>query len=232
MLPDSFYFAAGTYIPARINEFTSHFIAVYNWLNTYWLVKFFTSAFLEIHALLDQGDTQMKKAITVYLFITWGWSWACSLYRLVTFEFINEEDKVVAEKKVIVGWNLLHEDGPAGSANTSSSSAAAAASPSRRRAASPSPRLTLKQDIKAFQQQVRAGKMKLSLITECTFMIDECVSEQSHIDNFVFAAQRRLPPAEYSDDREDFMIIFDYSRMGATTHIFKLLSKVSIYICA
>ena len=140
--------AVGTYIPARVAEFIVHLTTVYDWLRTWPVLKLIINSFLQVHSLLDHGEKQMKKAIYVYLFITYATEWTRYILRLVTFEFINEEDKVVAEKKVIVGWNLLHEEG-AGSTT--------AASPSRRRAASPSPRLTLKQDIKAFQQQVRAG---------------------------------------------------------------------------
>ena len=229
------------YCPHRADEFLQHVTEIYEFANTNPICYFFFGAFRQLHDYLDKGNRFIKQAVFVCLFFHYTFIWGTWLLRMVTFDFINEDDKIVAEKRVIVGWNLLHsvEDALSDSTIPPEKKKTRASSPARgkknSRAPSHLPTLstgtsprTLAQDIREFRLDVQAGLVKLTLITECTFMIDEAVSEQTYVDNFVSAAQRRLPPDDYSDDREDFMVIFDYSECGATHqwyHVFKNLSK-------
>ena len=190
---------------------------------------------------LKEANDQLEDIFFLYVAGTF-FLWTLRQVRaLLNGELLRQysSDKVIQEKRVVVGWNALQRvtgvaDSPSSSSSSSNSSSSSSKAPRRRRslsaprgrapAASPG---SLAHAVQEFQQQVRNGEIRLQLFTEATLNIEECVNDPSLIDRYVAAAQRRIDEdADLSSDvqnLEDFLIVFEYAEGEIVNHTFSSL---------
>lgn len=202
---------AAVYFANRVAEATLHIKGIYEYANSFQVFSFLFASVYSMYEKIGQLEQSIIKCSGIYVFIALAWAYSSWVYSIVTFEAIfHDEVTSIPEKKIIVGWNMLTHRPKSGTSNIARGSTNRLG-------------ITVKTDIEEFRRAVLAREIGLQLITVSSFMIDECLSDQSDIDNFVEAARRRLPPGDYSDEREDFMIIFDNAE-HSSTHIFKCFS--------
>ena len=126
----------------------------------------------------------------------------------------EQNAKFVEQSKCILGWNtfVYIDDGVANIQNSSNNSLGP---PTIRRQSSspnttPHPQYTPplrslapnSQSVELFLEQVRAGKIRLSIPTECTFQLQDFLPEKDLVKGYISASSRR----EKSVNNENFLV--------------------------
>ena len=205
-------FTASKYVWERLGELLSHWESFFNSIP--WFEELFNT--LEHGWNLFSKYNNLWQNLLLLCITGQTLLWACEKIRAIfNGEMLREKasNKVLEEKKVIVGWNCF-EVKPEESDKL------------------PEPKAptSMSKDIKLFKKQVSSKSIHLSLLTEGNLRIDNFITDELLVKNYLKAAQRTVDDETFVSDEtlEDFLIIFDYAKgdHGLGVHVFsKLIEK-------
>jgi len=168
-----------------------------------------TSFVVTSRRLLHKGKDISDDMFVFYTFFISTYFIIGVLRRVWSGDLLNEfaSDKIVQETTCVISWNIFPRVAAAPSAAPGTPSRASR----KGKAAAAAPAGTLAHDIATFKQQVRAGEIKLELVTEGTIPVAEAVTDPALLEKFVRSAKRRLGDKEdFGDDSvEDFLVTFE-----------------------